>query len=53
MLWWPRPPYTNSINVDRAEDGFERSPLQAAVLEQGEGLAVNDGQSRKFVFIKQ
>jgi len=37
---------TNPINVDRAEDGFERSPLQAAVREQGEGLAVSDGQSR-------
>lgn len=37
---------TNAINVDRAEDGFERSALPATVSEQGERFTVNDGQSR-------
>jgi hypothetical protein len=37
---------TNPVNVDRAEDGFERSALQAAVREQSERFAVNNGQSR-------
>jgi hypothetical protein len=37
---------TNPINVDQAEDGFERTALPAAVREQRERFAVNDGQSR-------
>jgi hypothetical protein len=31
---------------DRAEDGFERAALPAAMREQGERLAINNGQSR-------
>jgi len=37
---------TNSLNVNRAEDGFESTALQAAVREQGERFTVNNGQSR-------
>src|ERR1035441_8462323 len=39
-------PITNPINIDRAEDGFERAALQSAMSEQGERLAINSGQSR-------
>jgi len=39
-------PITNPINIDRAEDGFERAALQAAMSEQGERLAINNGQRR-------
>ena len=39
-------PITNPINIDRAEDGFERAALPAAMREQGERLAINNGQGR-------
>ena len=37
---------TNPINIDRAEDGFERAALQAAMREQGERFAIHNSQSR-------
>ena len=37
---------TKPINIDRAEDGFERAALPAAMSEQGEGFAINNSQSR-------
>jgi hypothetical protein len=37
---------THSINVNRAEDGFERTALQAAMRLEGERFTINDGQSR-------
>jgi hypothetical protein len=37
---------TNPINIDRAEDGFERAALPAAMREQGQRFAINNSQSR-------
>ena len=37
---------TNSINVNRSEDGFESTALQAAMRPEGERFTVQEGQSR-------